>query len=123
MLSPEGSVPPWVVYLIRWTIPPRAYIGCKSYAWITSYGQSTPGEVWAIVEAVREVGAELGKSPAQVALAWALSRPEITVAITGGDTAEHVEDNAGAVGWELPREARERLDAVSEQSLEGLVVV
>ena len=30
------------------------------------------------------------------------------------------EDNIGAVGWELPPEARERLDAVSASMLQGL---
>ena len=42
------------------------------------------------------------------------------MAITGGDTIEHVEDNVGAVGWELPQEARERLDSVSASMMEGL---
>ena len=48
-----------------------------------------------------EVADELGKTPAQVALAWVLSHPEVTVAITGGDTVAHLEDNIGGVGWTL----------------------
>ena len=54
------------------------------------------------------------KTPAQLALAWVLSHPEITVAISGADTIEHLNDNIGAVGWTLDDSVRERLDAVSE---------
>ena len=84
------------------------------------YRRVMSDEVWAVIETVRELGAELDKTPAQVALAWVLSQPEVTVAITGADTAEHVQDNAGAVGWTLPPEARARLDAVSATMTEGL---
>ncbi len=73
-----------------------------------------------MLETVRQVASEVGKSVAQVALAWVLSHPEIAVAITGGDTIEQIEDNIGALGWELPPEARERLDAVSASMLQGL---
>jgi aryl-alcohol dehydrogenase-like predicted oxidoreductase len=66
-----------------------------------------------VISTVFEVAGELGKTPAQVALAWVLSHPEITLAITGGDTAEHLDDNLGAVGWTLDDSLREKLDAAS----------
>jgi aryl-alcohol dehydrogenase-like predicted oxidoreductase len=78
------------------------------------------GQTTSVLETVRQVASEVGKSVAQVALAWVLSHPEIAVAISGGDTIEHIEDNVGALGWELPREARERLDTVSASMLQGL---
>ena len=78
------------------------------------------GQTASVLETVRQVASEVGKSVAQVALAWVLSHPEIAVAITGGDTIEQIEDNIGALGWELPPEARERLDAVSASMLQGL---
>lgn len=78
-----------------------------------SYSQAMSGQTAAVVEAVREAAAKLGKSTAQVALAWVLSHPEVTVAITGGDTVAHLEDNLGAVGWELPQDVRVHLDEVS----------
>jgi aryl-alcohol dehydrogenase-like predicted oxidoreductase len=37
----------------------------------------------------------------------------VTVAITGGDTAQHMEENAGAVGWSITAEERADLDAAS----------
>ena len=65
------------------------------------------------ISTVIEVARELGKTPAQVALAWAISHPELTVAITGGDTVAHLDDNLGAVGWTLEESVREKLDAAS----------
>ena len=67
-----------------------------------------------VISAVLRLAAELGKTPAQLALAWVLSHPEITVAISGADTIAHLNDNVGAVGWTLDTEIREKLDAVSE---------
>ena len=67
-----------------------------------------------VISTVIELAGELGVTPAQLALAWVLSHPEITVAITGGDTIEHLNDNIGAVGWTLDDSVREKLDTVSE---------
>lgn len=67
-----------------------------------------------VISTVIKFAGELGVTPAQLALAWVLSHPEITVAITGGDTIEHLNDNIGAVGWTLDASVRETLDAVSE---------
>jgi aryl-alcohol dehydrogenase-like predicted oxidoreductase len=59
------------------------------------------------------VASELGRSPAQVALRWALDRPWMTSAIIGARTVPQAEDSLRAAGWRLPDEARQRLDAVS----------
>ena len=67
-----------------------------------------------VISTVGRLAKELDKTPAQLALAWVLSHAEITVAITGGDTIEHLNDNVGAVGWVLDDEIREQLDSVSE---------
>ena len=67
-----------------------------------------------VISTVIKLADELGMTPAQLALAWVLSHPEITVAITGGDTIEHLNDNIGAVGRTLDDSVRETLDAVSE---------
>ena len=37
----------------------------------------------------------------------------MTAAITGGDTAAHMEENVGAVGWSITAEDRARLDEAS----------
>jgi aryl-alcohol dehydrogenase-like predicted oxidoreductase len=79
-----------------------------------TFAQTLSGQTAAVVEAIHNVATETGKTMAQVALAWVLSHPEITVAITGGDTVKHIEDNAGAPGWELSDEHRKMLDDVSQ---------
>jgi aryl-alcohol dehydrogenase-like predicted oxidoreductase len=72
------------------------------------------GQAGSVVTELIAVANEVGKTPAQVALAWVLSHREVTCAITGGDTVEHLEDNLGGVGWTLEPELRARLDAVSQ---------
>ena len=67
----------------------------------------------AVIDAVRDIAAERGKTMAQVAVNWVLSHPEITVAISGSDTIEQLDDNLGAVGWELDAGELDRLDTVS----------
>ena len=71
------------------------------------------GPVGATVRAVYELAGELGKTPAQIAFAWLLSHAEVTCAISGADSVEQLDDLLGALGWELPHEARRRLDDVS----------
>jgi aryl-alcohol dehydrogenase-like predicted oxidoreductase len=77
------------------------------------FGKTMEGVVAEVVKTVHDVAADLGKTPAQVALAWVLSHPEITVAISGADTIEQLNDNLGGIGWLLPAEVRTKLDAVS----------
>ena len=47
------------------------------------------------------------------AMSQILSHPEVTVAITGGDTIAHLDDSLGSVGWTLDDSVRQKLDAVS----------
>mgnify|MGYP005849867519 CR=1 FL=1 len=78
-----------------------------------SYDKVMAGPAGKVIPVLLEAAGQLGKTPAQVALAWVLSHPEVTCAITGGDTVEHLQDNLGALGWELPAEVRKQLDDVS----------
>ena len=66
-----------------------------------------------IISTVKQLAGELGKTPAQLALAWVLSHPEITVAIIGCDTTVQVTENVGALGRALDDSVREKLDAIS----------
>jgi aryl-alcohol dehydrogenase-like predicted oxidoreductase len=69
---------------------------------------------WRIVEAVVAVAAEAGRTPSQVAINWLLTRPAVAAPIVGARRVEQLEDNLGAIGWELAPEQVARLDAVSE---------
>ncbi|MGW3959335.1 aldo/keto reductase [Amycolatopsis sp. NPDC005003] len=51
----------------------------------------------AIAEVVKQVAAELDRTPAQVALAWTLRNPAVTAPIVGARTPAQLEDNLGAL--------------------------
>lgn len=57
-----------------------------------------------------EVAAKEGRSQAQVALNWCLSRPQVVV-IVRASTIPHMEDVCGASGWDLSTDSIERLNA------------
>jgi aryl-alcohol dehydrogenase-like predicted oxidoreductase len=81
---------------------------------IERYNKLMAGTAGRVIETLFEIAKEAEKTPAQVAIAWVLDHPEVTVAITGGDTVEHLNDNLGGVGWKLDTEHRRRLDDVSD---------
>ena len=50
------------------------------------------------LDVVRRIAAELGTTPARVALAWLQSRPGVTSTIIGTRSAAQLEDNLAAIG-------------------------
>ncbi|MFI5664899.1 aldo/keto reductase [Streptomyces sp. NPDC051684] len=71
----------------------------------------------AIADAVREVADDLGRTPAQIALAWTLRNPGVTAPIIGARTPGQLEDNLGALDVELGADHLTRLDAASALEL------
>ncbi|WP_410651253.1 aldo/keto reductase [Amycolatopsis sp. cmx-4-54] len=67
----------------------------------------------AIVDVVKEVAAELGRSPAQIGLAWTLRNPGVTAPIIGARTPAQLEDNLGALEVEFTGSQLARLDEAS----------
>ncbi len=66
---------------------------------------------YALTERVRELAAERGATPAQLALAWVLSRGEHIVPIPGTKRRTYLEDNLAAAEIELSAEESERIAA------------
>lgn len=62
---------------------------------------------------VQEIAQRLGRTPAQVALAWTLSVAPNVLLIPGTSSVRHLEENLDAASVELDDETRERLNAVS----------
>lgn len=56
--------------------------------------------------------AEAGRSPAEVGLAWLLSRPGVTAAVIGPRTAAHIDDALRALETPLPGAQLARLEAL-----------
>lgn len=70
----------------------------------------------AIVAELERVAAHVGRSMAQVALAWVLGRAGVASVIVGATRVAQLDDNLGAAELELPRELVERLDAASARA-------
>ncbi|MFG2496501.1 aldo/keto reductase [Streptomyces caniferus] len=64
----------------------------------------------AIADTVKEVATELGRTPAQVALAWTLQNPHVTAPIIGARTPTQLEDNLGALEVDFTASHLARLD-------------
>ncbi|MHA7631261.1 aldo/keto reductase [Corallococcus sp. M7] len=69
-----------------------------------------PGD-WDVVEAVKQVAEARKAPPAQVALAWLLSKPVVTAPIIGATKPEHLEDAVKAVSLKLAPEEVKALEA------------
>jgi len=73
-------------------------------------GQKFP-ENLQTVERLKAVASRLGKSPAQTAIRWLLDTPGVGCVLFGAKRPQQVDDNVGAIGWQL--------DPADYQSLEG----
>ncbi len=73
------------------------------------------GEEWQknqdLVDRLRAVAAEVGRTVAQVVINWTIHQPGITVALCGAKRASQIEENAGALGWQLTAEQLATIDA------------
>jgi aryl-alcohol dehydrogenase-like predicted oxidoreductase len=63
-----------------------------------------------VVERVAEIAKERGVPRAQIALAWVLSKPEVSAPIVGASKAGHLDDAIAALDIELSDEEIERLE-------------
>ena len=91
--------------------PPAGTLWASRYP--EEYDRRMRGATGKVLATLKRLADELGKTPAQLAVAWVISHPEVTVAISGSDTIEQLDDTLGGVGWELDDAIRETLDEVS----------
>ena len=66
----------------------------------------------AIVDEVKAIGAEIGATPAQTALAWLLTRGDDIAPIPGTRRVSRVEENTAADGIELTADQLDRLNTL-----------
>jgi aryl-alcohol dehydrogenase-like predicted oxidoreductase len=66
---------------------------------------------WDVVEATVDVARQRGVEPAQIALAWLLSRPGVVAPIIGATKLAHLESAVGAVDVALSAEECTKLEA------------
>ncbi len=71
----------------------------------------------ALVDRLCPIAAGCGKTLGQLAIAWVLSRPEVTSAIVGARRPVQVEENTGAAGWHLTAEDLAEIERASAEVL------
>jgi aryl-alcohol dehydrogenase-like predicted oxidoreductase len=67
----------------------------------------------AIVQCLKEIASELGATPAQVAIAWVLSRSPRVLTIPGMKTRAHLADNVRGAGLQLSTRHLQRIDGLA----------
>ncbi|MBD1922192.1 aldo/keto reductase [Microcoleus sp. FACHB-831] len=70
-----------------------------------------------VVERVKEIAAEKGATPGQLALAWLLAQGEEIVPIPGTKRRVYLEENVGAVEITLSKEELQRIDEVAPKGV------
>ncbi len=66
-----------------------------------------------IVDVLVATAREAGCTPAQLALAWQLAKPEVTSVIIGARNQAQLADNLGATAVTVPAEIMDRLETAS----------
>ena len=69
---------------------------------------------WHILDVLKAVADEQGRSPAQIALAWTMMRPGVTSTLVGASKVAQIESNIVATDIVLTEDQRKRLDEASE---------
>ncbi|RSD11550.1 aldo/keto reductase [Amycolatopsis eburnea] len=79
--------------------------------------RASPGNRWAVLDAVRDVAAEVGATPAQVALHWVTRRPAMPAPLIGARSPEQLAETLGALTLEVTGAQLDRLTEVSAPEL------
>ncbi|HEX2145187.1 MAG TPA: aldo/keto reductase [Glycomyces sp.] len=69
-----------------------------------------------VVDVLDEISEETERSVPQIALNWLLRRPTVSSVIVGARNERQLEDNLGAIGWELTPDQVARLDKASAKT-------
>jgi aryl-alcohol dehydrogenase-like predicted oxidoreductase len=76
-----------------------------------------PDRLWDTVDALVAVGEQLGRSAAQVSLAWLMARPGIASVIIGARNKSQLSDNLAALELELTDDQMDRIERASRPHL------
>jgi aryl-alcohol dehydrogenase-like predicted oxidoreductase len=77
-------------------------------------GPPVPDELlYRVVDALDAVALETGKTVPQIALNWLLQRPTVATVVIGARNEAQLQQNLGAIGWNLSADQVARLDAAS----------
>jgi aryl-alcohol dehydrogenase-like predicted oxidoreductase len=65
-----------------------------------------------VVERLKALAASYGKTVAQMAIAWVLGNPAVTVALVGTRNRRELEEDLGALDWKLTAADRAEIDRI-----------
>jgi aryl-alcohol dehydrogenase-like predicted oxidoreductase len=68
-----------------------------------------------LLDELRPIAAEAGRTLAGVVLNWTIHRPGITSALCGAKRPKQTRENAGGAGWRLTSDHRARIDAAIQR--------
>ncbi|BCY12036.1 aldo/keto reductase [Actinoplanes sp. L3-i22] len=97
--------------------PPGTRWEADKQPWLGDWDRSVDERTWSVTDTLLAVAAELGRTPAQVAVRWLLQRPGVTAPIIGARSVAQLDDNLGAVGWSLDDKSMELLTGAGDQPL------
>lgn len=76
------------------------------------FGKEGLQKIAPVISLLNTLGEKYDRTPAQVALNWLISQGNV-IPIAGVKTAQHVKQNAGALGWRLNTDEIAQLEQVS----------
>jgi aryl-alcohol dehydrogenase-like predicted oxidoreductase len=76
--------------------------GRVTKTWVTDTTVEASAQTKRVLEALVAIAAELGRTPAQVALNWVTNRPGVVSTIIGARTEAQLRDSLAALDFELP---------------------
>lgn len=70
-----------------------------------------------VVDVLQQISKQTGKTVAQIAINWILSRPSVASVLIGARNEQQLLDNIGALGWSLNTSQLKTLDEVSKVAI------
>lgn len=80
---------------------------------VEAYDLRNNDRTWRILESVRQVASDRDVTMSQVALNWVNQRPGVSSVLLGCRNVAQLEDNLGALDWELPDDDMATLNRIS----------
>lgn len=77
----------------------------------------------AVVDRLKALARENGRSVAQLAIAWVLRRPEVTTALIGARKPSEIDDSALAADWRLSPADLDRIEEIMRGAAGNVVAV
>jgi len=85
--------------------------------WDDQPEQRENDQAWRVIDRLRDIARERGKTPSQVAINFLLRRSPLLIPILGARTLEQLRENLGSVGWQLAPEEIRALEQASAAPL------